>query len=36
MRGGRLALLLIAGQRCEKLMDALHDIPVTDVRADEC
>jgi transposase-like protein/IS1 family transposase len=31
-----IALLLIAGQRCEKLMDSLHDIPVTDVQADEC
>src|ERR1017187_2270984 len=31
-----IALLLIAGQRCEKLMDSLHDVPVTDVQADEC
>jgi hypothetical protein len=29
-------LLLIAGQRCEKLMDSLHNIPVTDVQMDEC
>jgi len=31
-----IALLLIAGQRCEKLMDSIHDVPVTDVQADEC
>jgi hypothetical protein len=31
-----IALLLIAGQRCERIIDSLHDIPVTDVQADEC
>ena len=35
-KGTLIQLLLIAGQRCEKLMDSLHDIPVTDVQADEC
>src|ERR1039458_4331401 len=35
-RDSIIDLLLIAGQRCEKLMDSLHDIPVTDVQADEC
>src|ERR1035438_4982223 len=35
-KGTIIALLLIAGQPCEKLMDSLHDIPVTDVQADEC
>lgn len=29
-------LLLIAGQRCEKLMDSLRNIPATDVQMDEC
>jgi len=31
-----IALLLSAGQRCEKLMESLHDVPATDVQADEC
>jgi transposase-like protein/IS1 family transposase len=35
-KGTLIQLLLIAGQRCEKLMDSLHNIPVTDVQADEC
>jgi transposase-like protein/IS1 family transposase len=35
-KGTLIELLLIAGRRCEKLMDSLHDIPVTDVQADEC
>jgi transposase-like protein/IS1 family transposase len=29
-------LLLIAGQRCEKLMDSLRNVPATDVQMDEC
>jgi len=29
-------LLLIAGKRCEKLMDSLHDVPATDIQMDEC
>ncbi|MGA2153473.1 MAG: IS1 family transposase [Bryobacteraceae bacterium] len=28
-------LLLIAGKRCEKLMDSLHDVPATDIQMDE-
>ena len=35
-KGTLIQLLLIAGQRCEKLMDSLHNIPVTDVQADGC
>jgi transposase-like protein/IS1 family transposase len=29
-------LLLIAGQRCEKLMDSLRNVAATDVQMDEC
>src|SRR5580658_2144610 len=28
-------LLLIAGQRCEKLMDSLRNVPATDIQMDE-
>lgn len=29
-------LLLIAGQRCEKLMNSLRNVPATDIQMDEC
>jgi hypothetical protein len=29
-------LLLIAGKRCERVMDSIHDVPATDTQADEC
>ena len=29
-------LLLIAGERCEKIMDSLRNVPATDVQMDEC
>jgi transposase-like protein/IS1 family transposase len=35
-RDSIINLLLIAGQRCEKLMDSLHNVPATDVQMDEC
>ncbi|HYW47982.1 MAG TPA: IS1 family transposase [Bryobacteraceae bacterium] len=31
-----IGLLLIAGQRCEKLMDSLRNVPATDIQMDEC
>ena len=34
--GTLIELLLIAGRRCEKLMDSIHNVSVTDVQADEC
>jgi transposase-like protein/IS1 family transposase len=35
-KGTLIELLLIAGRRCEKLMDSIRNVPVTDVQADEC
>src|SRR5580658_2917749 len=35
-KGTLIQLLLIAGARCEKLMDSIRNVPVTDVQADEC
>lgn len=35
-RDSIIDLLLIAGERCEKLMNSLHNVPVTDVQMDEC
>jgi transposase-like protein/IS1 family transposase len=35
-RDSIIDLLLIAGKRCEKLMDSLHNVPVTDIQMDEC
>src|ERR1017187_3579487 len=35
-RDSIIDLLLIAGRRCEKLMDSLHNVPATDVQMDEC
>ncbi len=35
-KGTLIQLLLIAGQRCEKLMDSIHNVPVTDIQMDEC
>ncbi|MGD0499330.1 MAG: IS1 family transposase [Bryobacteraceae bacterium] len=35
-RDSIIDLLLIAGKRCEKLMDSLRNVPATDIQMDEC
>ena len=35
-RDSIIDLLLIAGRRCEQLMDSLHGVPATDIQMDEC
>jgi transposase-like protein/IS1 family transposase len=35
-KGTIIELLLIAGARCEKLMDSIRNVPLTDIQMDEC
>jgi transposase-like protein len=35
-RDSIIDLLLIAGQRCEKLMNSIRNVPLTDIQMDEC